>query len=164
MISEIEAPNLWDREIVEARVREITEAGTENFVELLHIAGLDPNRDLRFTDWSGVDFSGCDLVGFDFTGANLKGCLFEGLELLERGSMPRKLTGGACCELRTGPNTSEPGPVCLSHRLIAICRILPFSVRLHLRLRWWYCRWGSLLWGLPRMIKTVLTMNGHSIR
>jgi Pentapeptide repeats (8 copies) len=32
---------------------------------------LNPNRDFRHADLSGVDFSGCDLRGFDFTGADL---------------------------------------------------------------------------------------------
>jgi Pentapeptide repeats (8 copies) len=39
---------------------------------------MNPAWDLRFGDFSGVDFSGCDLRGFDFTGARLHGCCFDG--------------------------------------------------------------------------------------
>jgi len=55
----------------------VAEANTESFPELVRLAGLDPARDLRFQDWSGVDFSGADLRGFDFTGARLHGCNFK---------------------------------------------------------------------------------------
>ena len=62
---------------LEARNRRIDEAETDDFAELIRIAGLDPKKHLRFADWSGVDFSGCDLRGFDFTGARLIGCNFK---------------------------------------------------------------------------------------
>ncbi|MCP5365524.1 MAG: SUMF1/EgtB/PvdO family nonheme iron enzyme [Hyphomicrobiales bacterium] len=71
------------RKTVEARVRLVAEARTVNFVELLRIAELDPTRDLRFADWSDVEFSDCDLTGFDFSGANLRGCLFEGAQIAQ---------------------------------------------------------------------------------
>jgi formylglycine-generating enzyme required for sulfatase activity len=45
---------------------------------LLRITRLDPTNDLRFQDWSDVDFSSTDLRGFDFTGARLQGCDFAG--------------------------------------------------------------------------------------
>jgi formylglycine-generating enzyme required for sulfatase activity len=61
-----------------ARARAVIGAQSNNFMELLKISGLDPKTDLRFADWSGVDFSGCDLRGFDFTGARLHGCNFGG--------------------------------------------------------------------------------------
>ena len=63
---------------LEARERRVDEAPTDDFAELIRIAGLDPKKHLRFADWSGVDFSGSDLRGFDFTGARLIGCNFKG--------------------------------------------------------------------------------------
>lgn len=59
----------------------VAEAETDDFSELIKIAGLDPARDLRFFDWSGVDFSGADLSGYDFTGAILLDCRFEGAHI-----------------------------------------------------------------------------------
>jgi formylglycine-generating enzyme required for sulfatase activity len=63
---------------IEARERLVDEAPTEDFAELIRIAGLDPKKNLRFADWSGVDFGGSDLRGFEFTGAQLIGCNLEG--------------------------------------------------------------------------------------
>jgi formylglycine-generating enzyme required for sulfatase activity len=45
-------------------------------VALVRKAGLDPTRDLRFENWSGVSFRGRDVRGWDFTGARLIGCDF----------------------------------------------------------------------------------------
>ena len=66
---------------LEARQLRVDDAPTDNFAELIRIAGLDPKKHLRFADWSGVDFSGCDLRGFDFTGARLIGCNFKGAQI-----------------------------------------------------------------------------------
>jgi uncharacterized protein YjbI with pentapeptide repeats len=63
--------------MLEDRERTVDEAETDDFAELIGIAGLDPKKHLRFSDWSGVDFSGSDLRGFDFTGAKLIGCNFK---------------------------------------------------------------------------------------
>ncbi len=63
------------------REKLIDEAATDNFVELISIAGLDPKKHLRFADWSGVDFGGSDLRGFDFTGARLIACNFLGARI-----------------------------------------------------------------------------------
>jgi formylglycine-generating enzyme required for sulfatase activity len=60
------------------RERSVVEAETDDFKALLEVAGLDPACDLRFADWSGIDFSGADLSGCDFTGARLVGCQFDG--------------------------------------------------------------------------------------
>ena len=43
------------------------------FVEASAKAGLNPSRDFRHADLSGVDFTGSDLSGHDFTGADLRG-------------------------------------------------------------------------------------------
>ena len=68
----------WSSEKIEAAERRIDESQTRNFAELVKLAGLDPQRHLRFADWSGVDFSRCDLRGYDFTGARLENCKFWG--------------------------------------------------------------------------------------
>jgi hypothetical protein len=49
-----------------------------NFVRLVERARLDPGKDLRFGNWSGIDFRGCNLAGYDFTGAVLTDCGFNG--------------------------------------------------------------------------------------
>jgi formylglycine-generating enzyme required for sulfatase activity len=61
--------------------RAVRLADSDNFVDLTMIAGLNPKRDLRFADWTGVDFRDCDLRGFDFTGARLHGCSFSGAKI-----------------------------------------------------------------------------------
>jgi hypothetical protein len=75
------------------RARAVWRAGpTASFIELVYTAGLDPRRDLRFADWSGISFTSIDptpqdrephkrdvmsdhvgtvLNEFDFTGARL---------------------------------------------------------------------------------------------
>lgn len=52
------------------------------FPNLIREAGLDPSRDLRLQDWSGVSFAGADLKGFDFSGAKLHGCNFNFAEIV----------------------------------------------------------------------------------
>jgi hypothetical protein len=59
------------------KIRAVVTAPTDDFSSLVEVAGLDPKRDLRFHDWSGVSFANQDLRGFDFTGARLVGCNFE---------------------------------------------------------------------------------------
>ena len=58
--------------------RRVAEAPTEDFAQLVRIAGLDPCKELRFGDFSGVCFRQADLRGFDFTGAKLHACDFSG--------------------------------------------------------------------------------------
>jgi len=65
-----------NRSLASSRIEAVAETQTEDFAELIRIAGLDPQRDLRFADWSGVNFQGADLRGFDFTGARLHECDF----------------------------------------------------------------------------------------
>jgi formylglycine-generating enzyme required for sulfatase activity len=59
------------------RMKDVTEAQTEEMRELLKTAGLDPSKHLRFQDWSGSSFRSNDLRGFDFTGARLLSCDFH---------------------------------------------------------------------------------------
>lgn len=62
-------------------MRDVAQAETENFSELIKIGGLDPTQHLRFADWTDLNFAGCDLRGFDFTGARLHGCDFGGARI-----------------------------------------------------------------------------------
>src|SRR6516165_7743401 len=87
----------------EARERLVDNARTQDFAELIRIAGLDPKKHLRFADWSGVDFSGSDLRGFDFTGAKLIGCNFKEARI-ERARFDQALID----EVRPGTEL-EPG-------------------------------------------------------
>lgn len=63
------------------RVRSARGRDRSNFCALVERAGLDPSRDLRYGNFSGVDFSGCDLRGYNFTGAALHGCAFKGARI-----------------------------------------------------------------------------------
>lgn len=69
---------LLDSRQIDRLIQKVVDFPDRNFVSLSRVAELDPARDLRFHDWSGVDFSGCDLSGYDFTGADLRGCCFDG--------------------------------------------------------------------------------------
>ncbi|WP_417729053.1 ankyrin repeat domain-containing protein [Roseovarius sp.] len=53
-------------------------AATRNFVELAHIAGLNPARDFVHLNLSGVDFSGSNLRGFHLAGSDLTRANFAG--------------------------------------------------------------------------------------
>jgi formylglycine-generating enzyme required for sulfatase activity len=63
------------------RARQVAESKSDSFVELIKIARLDPNRDLRFSNWSGISFKGLDLRGFDFTGSRLVECDFADAQI-----------------------------------------------------------------------------------
>lgn len=56
----------------------ILSAPEDRFDRLLEIAGLDPERELRFADLREVDFGGSILVRWDLTGADLRGASFHG--------------------------------------------------------------------------------------
>lgn len=51
----------------------IVAARTAPFEKLVSIANLDPQKDFRTADLSGVNFGSVDLANFDLTGANLRG-------------------------------------------------------------------------------------------
>jgi hypothetical protein len=59
----------------------VLDATTENFVELVTIAALNPARDFRHLNLKSVDFAACDLAGFDFTGSLLEGARFRGARI-----------------------------------------------------------------------------------
>jgi formylglycine-generating enzyme required for sulfatase activity len=66
---------------IEKRCKLIDEEETDDFATLLRLAGLDPARNLRRADWSGVSFRNTDLRGFDFTAARLHNCDFTGARI-----------------------------------------------------------------------------------
>ena len=63
------------------RIARIDAAETNDFIELVHISGLDPAIHFRYATLEGVDFSHLDLFGFDFTGARMRGCNFDGARI-----------------------------------------------------------------------------------
>lgn len=66
---------------IEAAARAVLASQSEEFVQLVAIAGLSPNRSFKHLDLRGISFSGQDLSGFDFTGSDLRGCDFVGAKL-----------------------------------------------------------------------------------
>lgn len=54
-----------------ALMKAVITADTDNFVELVHLAGLNPTRELTCANLSMMDFSNCDLRGFNFTNSDL---------------------------------------------------------------------------------------------
>lgn len=48
-----------------------------DMVQLLEMAGLDPSKDLRHSNFAGTSWGAHDLTGYDFTGADLAGCDFS---------------------------------------------------------------------------------------
>ena len=67
-----------EREIWVERARNVLGVKSQDFRQLIFLAGLDPKSDLRFQDWTGCNFTGCDLRGFDFTASRLRNCNFKG--------------------------------------------------------------------------------------
>lgn len=67
-----------DLQQILGRIRAVAEAPDENFADLLRLGHLDPEKDLRFNNWSDASFAGLDLRRMDFTGARLVNCDFEG--------------------------------------------------------------------------------------
>jgi formylglycine-generating enzyme required for sulfatase activity len=74
-------PELWES------VRTVlTAASEQRFIDLLHVAGLDPKTDLRGgdlrnCDLSGQDFAGCDFTGTDVTGVDFAETILNGADL-----------------------------------------------------------------------------------
>jgi hypothetical protein len=62
---------------IDEAIERILKTDAVEFIELVKIAGLDPSKDFRFTNLSGVNFAGSDLAGFDFTGALIEGARFH---------------------------------------------------------------------------------------
>ena len=54
-----------------SRIKNILEADTSEFRQLVQIAGLDPKLNFKNVELNGVPLAGQDLRGFDFSGANL---------------------------------------------------------------------------------------------
>lgn len=71
----------WTLDRVRAAQDRILRAEGLRFDQLVELTGLDPARDFRLANLSGVDFRNCDLRGFDFSGARLWGCRFDGARI-----------------------------------------------------------------------------------
>ena len=135
---------------LEAREQAVDAAETDDFAELIRIAGLDPKKHLRFADWSGVDFSGSDLRGFDFTGARLIGCNFKGARIegarFDQALIDEVRPGAKLDSSRTnlraariGTDMFRAGSRQKSPRR-SICRRARCSRMRRLRQRWWLSR------------------------
>lgn len=58
-------------------LNEILTAESDDMVELLKIAGLDPSKDLTYQRFEDVDWKEADLAGYNFDGASLRGSDFS---------------------------------------------------------------------------------------
>lgn len=63
-----------------ARVRALAASDSQSFSALSALAGLNPTRDFRFADLSGVDLRDEDLRAFDFTNASFRGAKVLGAQ------------------------------------------------------------------------------------
>jgi len=59
------------------QIRNVLEYKSDDFLELVKIAGLNPKSDFRYISLSGLNFFYMDLSGFDFTGSDLSNCSFH---------------------------------------------------------------------------------------
>jgi hypothetical protein len=66
-----------------ARINDVLTNPDERFDHLIKVAGLDPKRDLRFSDLRNTDFKGSILRRWDFTGADLRGASFHGARIFD---------------------------------------------------------------------------------
>jgi formylglycine-generating enzyme required for sulfatase activity len=65
-------------EELDRRIDAIDHSDTDEFVDLIRLAGLDPLHALRFGDFSSCRLDGQDLRGFVFTGCDLTNASFKG--------------------------------------------------------------------------------------
>ena len=66
---------------IDDAIDRVLDASTNNFVELVKIAELDPGVDFQFRDLTGMDLSSQDLAGFNFSGSRMTGCSFFGARI-----------------------------------------------------------------------------------
>jgi Pentapeptide repeats (8 copies) len=59
----------------------IVSAEDDDFEGLTKVADLNPARDFRGSDLTGVNFGTADLTGYDFSDANLRGANFGGAKI-----------------------------------------------------------------------------------
>ena len=79
----------------EACIESIAHSPSDAFVDLVAAAGLRPEGDLRFGDFSDCAFDGEALRGFDFTGCDLRRSSFAGARIKGAIFDAAKLDGGA---------------------------------------------------------------------
>jgi hypothetical protein len=65
------------------KIRDVLNAPTDNFDELVRKSGLDPAKDFQFADLSDVDFGTSRLTGYNLRGANLTGAKLERAHLTD---------------------------------------------------------------------------------
>lgn len=59
------------------KLEELLNADTDDMVELLRMAELDPAKDLTYGNFQDVDWGDHDLAGYNFEGADLSGSDFS---------------------------------------------------------------------------------------
>jgi small subunit ribosomal protein S1 len=64
-------------ERVARKINRVLTAKTDNFIDLVRLAGLDPAEDFKSAQLTGVDFSQCDLSNFDFSNTHFINCKFK---------------------------------------------------------------------------------------
>ncbi len=62
------------------------------FLASCKAGGLDVRKDLRYGNWTGIDFSHEELTDCDFTGADLTGCSFAGASITGKVRLRRSLS------------------------------------------------------------------------
>lgn len=92
------------RKEAERRITAVLDSSNLSFVELVAVAELNPGRDFRYSDLSGVDFTNQDLSAFDFTGANLSNCVAP------NGELARAVTTDAVGVAKRSKGASSPTP------------------------------------------------------
>jgi Pentapeptide repeats (8 copies)/HEAT repeats len=65
-------------ELLSSQISAIAESDTDDFLELVKLAKLDPKRDFVGADLRGMNLANLDLRQFDFRGADFRGASLEG--------------------------------------------------------------------------------------
>ena len=60
------------------KINQVKISTSDNFVELVRLANLDPKHDFVGAKLNSVDFKDCDLTDFNFEGAHMISCSLIG--------------------------------------------------------------------------------------
>jgi uncharacterized protein YjbI with pentapeptide repeats len=74
-------------------MEKITQANTDNLLELAELAGLNPSDDFAGANFLGTDLSGLDLSGNNLEYINLRGAVLTDVDLSEANLSHAKLSG-----------------------------------------------------------------------
>jgi hypothetical protein len=62
-------------------------SNSTRFDTLVHLAGLDPSEDFRFSQLQRLDLRGADLRGFDFTSSDLRQSVIDPLTIIDNSTL-----------------------------------------------------------------------------